>query len=630
MTTPLPRHYEPVHGESAISFVENLAAANFVPLRAIVEVVSKNHVPGRWNSDAWHRLADISRVDLAKIERMSRPSARILSRPDVVLLLGQPIRADHIHTRSLRVCPACMAEERVIPDHWNIAHAPACTRHGILLRETCDCGKTLLQIHRGQKHFSCRCGRTFASLETRTAPTAVVRCSEWLIAKVTAVTSATSPPEAFRDLRLGDLAAVIDLLGHAACTPAADDRHFRTARSGPKRGDTRGRRNIETAATHIEAAVSIIENWPTAYHDLLDQVAWRSGSNADRLFATSIGRTLVRPPFDLRGDVMPCLDQAMSSFLESRNLPRQRNAGLRQRKAVFRQVLLHRTKKALAAEVGQMPNGTEFMKVLRETTAAFEDHGHHRSEDLDAEFVKAFHERWREHMSTIAMDVASRHLDHPRIGRDMKAWIHPELLTPVPDGTERHSRRRHASFRKCDVFDLRRRLAEVALHVDAPLPDHVAYPNMVKTLYGGGYTKTDFLLDVYSRRIRTCSLVAEPRLSDLFFHHADGLDRCWAFVIGRVIAEDRFWIKHRISAMMKTLWPQIHGMGQQYGFEFWGSLRSSDQVRRKTLVNTSEGRTRPFYHYSLTDSLRFARSAHGVSISPTVDMLLDGLTPRDQ
>jgi hypothetical protein len=171
-------------------------------------------------------------------------------------------------------------------------------------------------------------------------------------------------------------------------------------------------------------------------------------------------------------------------------------------------------------------------------------------------------------------------------------------------------------------------LAELAIHSIEPPPGHVSYTDTIRTLYGGGYTKTQFLLDVYAGRIRISSRVDDPRLCDLYFDYAEALECSWSSRMDAIVLEDRYWVKHRVVHMIETLWPECVGRGIAEGQDFWRRIREDGRVRTKTLVNTSEGRSRPLYHYSLTDCLSFAALTYGASISRCVDMrLADHVAP---
>lgn len=626
MNDALPIPYLPSADESAISFVENLARANGLRLRSVLSSFTEKQQPSNWNESQWEGIVALAGTHTGALNRLRHRSAGLRACPDAVLMLGLPLKAGFIHERSIRICPACMTQSEHIRDIWNVAHAAVCPIHRCLLVERCPCGSPLHVLQRGREAFTCRCNTRFADMPCIKADDGAVRSSSWLHAAFnTGAGGELSPaPGPFGSLRASDLASVIDLVGLAASIPPADDRAHRSHRSGYKRGNLRDRADVSTLAAHGAAAADVMSHWPDAYHDVLDGIAHRNPEGVHGAFATSIGRLVVKPYLDLDGNVMPCLTEALLSFCTSRNIPHPNNRGHLQTSSVFRRLCSNTQIRDMAAALGTSVKGYGFRTVFDETLHAFR----HRVNDDAGELATAFQlelrRRWNDHNSTMSSDEVSRYLDHPTHGRDLDPWIHPDLLTPQPDATKRHSRRRRHSFLKSDVEAIRDRLAERASATYEPSEREafVPYSPYVKRLYGGDYEKTLFLLDILAGRIRICSDVTRPRLSEIRFDLAQATDASWSIRLTIIEKTDRFWVQNRIQALIYSLWPKRPTPASINATELWKLIKEGCQVRRRKVINATSGRMRPIYHYSLSDCLRMAHAQYGASVSPSVDARL--------
>lgn len=629
MTDPLPGAIVPDPRESATGVVDRLAAVNWISPQAIHNEVAPNRIFSRWSDKEWAELAALGGFEVDTVDHLRRANASLATCPAAIKFLGRPVRAGHLVRNGLRVCPSCIAEGGTHREIWNLLHAVACPTHGTLLVDACPCGRKLSPLRRGRRAFTCICGHSYGEMTATPAPTACITTSAWLAHAFDEADVAPAPAP-FDALQAGDLAAVIDLIGLAASTPADMDRPYATAHSGYKNGDTSGRSDLASVTDLTDGAGRVMMDWPHAYHLLLDHVAKRTQEPSEvkrgtpvKRFATSIGRILVRPYRDLNGDLMPCLVDAMTSYCRDQAIPDPLATRLHHRSGTVRIIRAVLTATEIATRLGTAKHKVEFRRVYRQSLLDLGSRQHAGSSQVVAAFLADIEERWTDLWSTMSADETSRHLDHEVIGRSPSPWVHPDLLTPAPSATGSHTRRRNASFRRSDVEEMRDRLAMLSTMTADPasVPDMHSYSDAVKTLYGGGYNKTFFLLDLMAGRIPVCSSAARPRLTDLHFHMPSAADASWT-VRFRIMAEqDRYWVKHRVIALMRSLWPSRprEGVGVK---AFWTDLRVSGRVRTRTALNTTEGRSRPLYHYSVSDCLAAFAERYGPSLSPHIDGLI--------
>ncbi len=83
---------------------------------------------------------------------------------------------------SFRLCPACVAEERLLTRTLVLPHITICPQHQILLVNVCLCGVRLRPYHRLAPPFCCfKCGLDWAELPQKKADVARIEIEEQLL-----------------------------------------------------------------------------------------------------------------------------------------------------------------------------------------------------------------------------------------------------------------------------------------------------------------------------------------------------------------------------------------------------------------------------------------------------------------
>jgi hypothetical protein len=520
----------------------------------------------------------------------------------------------------------------MLRDAWDILHAPVCIDHEVELIERCSCGDTLHPLWRGKAGaFSCPCGTLFANLPTRSASPAAVDAVRWLIPRVEpkTLTVEENPapvvfPAIFRDLIVSDVISLIDFVGHVATLRADDHRPVRIAAKGYLHGDTRFRSDISSCIACVEAAMPILSNWPDAYYDLLRNIAARNPStNATRpcdIFATQAGRMVFRPYRGYDGLPLSCLTDALTDFCQLEYGIRPRKKIPARESATARLVGRNGSRVKAAAFVGARKTDLVFQRVYAAALGALDARSGKEPAEAVASLFAEVERRWIEAHSTMTSSELSLQLDHPRIGRDISPWLHPNLLTPA-QADDIHVRRRKPSFYTQDVLAMRRRLAALAI-LTAPehMPsEYVSYTTVARSLYCGGYNKTQLILDILAGKISVATTSEAPRMSDLFLHKFEAREASREHRLLVIFKKDPFMITSRCYWVLREFWPDNVEV-----FNILGSrrLRKEGAIRFKTERNTTEGRDRPIYHYSLVDQLERQLLKAGPSISPAVDRMV--------
>ncbi len=83
---------------------------------------------------------------------------------------------------SFRLCPACVAEERLLTRTLVLPHITICPRHQILLVKTCLCGTALRPFHWRALPFRCfKCGLSWADLPQKEVDQRRIEIEEQLL-----------------------------------------------------------------------------------------------------------------------------------------------------------------------------------------------------------------------------------------------------------------------------------------------------------------------------------------------------------------------------------------------------------------------------------------------------------------
>ena len=105
-------------------------------------------------------------------ERLALPVQKICKTtylPDLARCYGipQPLPGDLMPSLTFRICPACLAENRLLKRTLALLYVLYCPWHEVLLLSTCQCGTPLHLFDPEALPFTCRaCGRDWADLPT--------------------------------------------------------------------------------------------------------------------------------------------------------------------------------------------------------------------------------------------------------------------------------------------------------------------------------------------------------------------------------------------------------------------------------------------------------------------------------
>lgn len=643
MKHAFPLVVRPVTGESGLSFVSRLADINGIPLIKLMRDIASLRNIDVWNHEDWEKLAQRSLLDVSAFDNMRQLPAECAATPNAVRFLGKTINPQYLIKSQLRICPACVAERKILRESWRLVYHVACSDHKIMLIDTCDCGRPLGTVSRGDDPFTCMCGKPFADNVAKPASDNCVKAAQWMIQAFGAGAMATAPRmwlvkggrlgPPFSTLEPYDIMRIIDTIGQAATVLPEDDEWLVPQKRGSK-GNLKGRRDLETSTREVEAAMAVMHDWPHAYHHLLEQVAGRnkdSGSLRPRdLFATRIGQLMLTPYLGADGHTLKPLQEEVDKFLVNRGLKvRQKIPARASRTAISVQKTMSCV--TVSQALGINKNNSTLKRVYRETLISF-DHRDDLPDDKIAlgqmvlDEVKRRLESADDYMSPSA---TSEYLCHDNVATHSSLWVHPDLLQPVePDRTVAGLIKGHAFLRE-DVERMRQKIAEASQLVkEDEIPEgYDPYSYAAKAGVDASYTGTDLLLDILSGTVKAVRLVEEPRLTDLYLDTAVARRRALERRVGKIIEKDQFagtsWIEHVLS----SLWPNRN---EKLTIDVNRRLRAENGVRYQTKINTTEGRERPMYWYSVVDHMVRALKLHGPSASSQVDeqLMAIGLSPK--
>lgn len=97
-------------------------------------------------------------------------------------LSGHRLHARHLGLLKARVCPECVGELGYIPSAWDLKAFVACPFHGRMLLKQCSVCGARIKYERARLS-SCRCGHSFADMESESAPPELLGLMEVLWAK---------------------------------------------------------------------------------------------------------------------------------------------------------------------------------------------------------------------------------------------------------------------------------------------------------------------------------------------------------------------------------------------------------------------------------------------------------------
>ncbi len=641
MKHALPLVTRPIIGESGLSFVSRLADVNGIPLVKLMRDICSSRKIEKWELEDWEGLAQRSLLNVSAFDGMRQMPAECAATPNAVRYLGKVINPQYLISNQLRICPTCVGERRILRESWRLVYHVACSDHRTMLIDACDCGRSLSPYTRGIDPFTCFCGKPFADNVPKPASDNAIKASQWMIQAFGAGAMATTPRMwLVKGGRLGlpfstmepyDIMRTIDTIGQAATVAPHDDEWITPQKRGTK-GTLQGRRDLETSSAHVEAAMKTMHNWPRAYHHLLDQVAGRNkdaGTSLPReLFATRIGQLVLTPYIGADGHTLKPLQEEVDTFLLNRGMKLRQKIPARASKTG---ISVQKTMSCVAVSkaLGLKQNSSILKRIYRETLLSFDGRSDLPDDRiaLGQMVLDEVKERLKSADDYMSPSATSEYLCHDNIATYSSLWVHPDLLQPVePDRSVLSLIKGHA-FLRVDVERMRKKIADISAFVsEDDIPEgYDPYGYAAKAGVDATYTGTDLLLDILSGTVKSVRLVDEPRLTDLYLDTAMARRRSLERRVSKIIAKDQFagtyWVEHVLS----SLWPHRN---EKLTIDVNRQLRAENGVRYQTKINSTEGRERPFYWYSVVDHMVRALRLNGPSVSPDVDEQLMGLNQR--
>lgn len=632
MKHPLPLVVRPVLGESGLSFISRLADVNGIRLLRLMHDIGANRRYENWTDTDWQNLAQRSSLHVSAFDDMRQLPAQGVAATNAVRFLGRTMDPAYILRSQLRICPACIAERKILRESWRLLYHVACSDHGTMLIDKCDCGQPFGQYTRDNNPFSCVCGKPFEDNASKPASENSIKASQWMIQAFGSGAMATAPRMwlvkgahlklPFSALEPYDIMRIIDTIGQAATTAPEDDQWI-LPKQDWKKGSIEKRRDLKFSISHVDAAMNVMHNWPHAYHELLAQVAGRNKdagtTKAKDLFATRIGRLLLTPYEGINGHNLKPLQDEVDAFILSRGIKLRQKVPVRESRTA---ITVRRVMSCVAVgqALGVAKNNAILKRVYRETMKAFDQRDDLPSDrnalgEMVLNEVKRRLDSANDYMSPSA---TSEYLCHKETAAFSSLWVHPDLLQPIePDRSVAGLIRGHAFLRE-DVERMRQKIAEASRLVGQnEVPQgYDPYGYAAKAGVDAAYTGTDLLLDILSGTVQSVRLVDKPRLTDLYLDTGMARRRAMERRVSKIIEKDQFagtsWVEHVLS----SLWPNRN---EKLTIDVNRKLRAEHSVRFQTRINKTEGRERPLYWYSVVDHMVRALRLHGPSVSPKVD-----------
>lgn len=521
---PIVLRAEP--GEDVRGFLRRLAAANgHRSIWTFSQALGLTASFGPASAGCqWDRLAEAAGLSDAEVAAMRWPTAEPRSVKTPMVAAGAPTVRGFVHPQLVRLCPYCLREDGILRCFWLFWCAVACPRHGTLLSTACRCGRHLLPGSYGRT-WECSCGAATRDLAASAAPTSAVEVARNLAARVgpaSGYSCENSLPTPFDALCAHDYMILLHTLGLVAATPAHEDVPVPKGRRANEDGLSAAVPALDTTLARLEVATAALHDWPGAYLSLLERVEAQkadAGAKAADIFATPVGRLLVRPMRGADGLPLRILCQAFSCYLRQRRIRRVFWPGRRlSSDAEARRIHKLFNATTLARQLGT-PSATPLnRRVLRQVIAGLDEQERAlEAEDLALvvrERATALHRAASTAMSSKAARKAVEGCDASKKGKALYGWEHPRLLPadPILSGLCRFGASAYASKAVEAMLARLRSVARPVERLDGLLPlRSSAFGGMLKPWF----TKTSLLLDVVEGRLPAYATAEAPRLADL-------------------------------------------------------------------------------------------------------------------
>lgn len=527
----LPFVVTPLPGESLHGFERRLCNANFLPnlrqwrgsagIRGITPTSNNNHL--------WERLSEVSGQSIQSLNTMRWLPEQSKSLRGLVKFNGQLVQKKFLRTGRLRICPDCVSQSDKVLDAWALYYAVACPVHHKTLVDRCDncddgTGKGRhLQIISAAHPWECKCGRNFGDIEAPSASTAITGAMAALFQKLDGndARQGQSPTlcAPFVSLSTNDLMTVIDILSIAVSTPEAKDENIGSTGVRYRHGSIDPTLTLEECFTRVESASAIMVNWPDAYFELLDRVAFRNKFAKDdiperKAFATNVGQMLLFPRRSMNGEPLQVLQEAIDRYCLDRLKIKRRIRNLATSLPIAN--LLPQT--ASIDAVAKTLKGTASRARVR---IAYElmlrrlslDTSIGNPDELAVRLIQGVEAYLSSCENSISSVGAARLLEGAATDRRLTGWNHPDLLQPDVE-LNHFFGKRIESYRLKDVTNIKAIFDSLVL--DCETTDVlITVRDALRSLLIFNYKKQQMLLDIKHGQISIFSKSLDSKFLDL-------------------------------------------------------------------------------------------------------------------
>lgn len=611
----LPFVVVPSPGESLHGFERRLCDANFIPnlrqWRGSAGI--RGITPTSGNEALWLRLSEVSGQSIQELKKMRWEPAESSSLLGLVKFNGQLVQKKFLRTGRLRICPDCIKHSDRISDAWALYYAVACPIHHRALVDhcdSCDDGKgnpRRLQVISAAHPWECKCGHYFGDIGAPPASPALTIAMGALFRNLegseTLRTGCQKLSAPFETLSPNDLLTIIDILGIAATTDQALDENVEADGVRYRQGLLDHSLTLEECSVRVEAATAIMEDWPRAYFDLLDKVAYRNKTaqhevTERRAFATAVGQMLLFPRRSLNGEPLMVLQEAVDSYCsEQLNIRRRRRnlaTTLPIANALPQTASIEAVTRNIKGNASRARVRIAYEDTLRKLWRAS---SFWNPEDLAERLQAGVEARLEACANSVSSVTAARLLEGTATDRRLTGWNHPELLPPNLELDQYFGKRRE-SYRLGDVEAVKAYIFGLVQSCEG-MYELVTVREALQTLLIFGYKKQQLLLDIKNSQISVFGETDNLVLLDLMIDPLQANRRIVEWLKASCRAAPQFISLH-----------QAHLLNKRAGVDF-ADLTSSNMIslRREGTVGFKVNsmfdgkRKHPSYRYRLSDIL---------------------------
>ena len=294
----------PRPGESLVGFVFRLAERiGMSSGRSLGRQAGFGALTNRPSADALAGLAEIAGLDISELEAIS------YGPPDNTFAVFRgcripfPLLSGSYFNR--KICPACMSASAYHRSHWDLACVSICTIHALHLVSRCpSCGKDLLWG--ASSLCDCKCGHgRLAGIATAAVPRHQLAATKAVLGLLgnprhaaEAEVVASLPP--FQDLSRVEIVEFLFRMGLDIRSPRGKLFSIEWV------GD-----HLRTAHEALASGLEVGRNWPSAFHQAIDQRrrSWGPTSEgARRRCISAIRRWVDNLPEGHGRAIATCLD----------------------------------------------------------------------------------------------------------------------------------------------------------------------------------------------------------------------------------------------------------------------------------------------------------------------------------